>query len=409
MPSRGIETGIWDHLDFSDSLSSNAKFLFVYLCTTPLGNQAGLFPLSYRQITHHTGLTAEEIPALMAELEVMDVSYDPTARRVWVKKFFRRQAHSLTFMAAALHSIEALPGEVQEAFMEYNADILTEHKLTPSLHLSRRECVAIRDDFMCGYCGQEILTVDNLEIDFIDPLTQGGRDNYQNMVATCLTCLRQKGTRTPEQSGQPRPTPPAYHASQAFASLKSSGELLHHWREFFNRQDVSPSQPNVSLKLDEVSLPLSGSGSGLVLGSVLDVDSTNKVLPVNLSIEDESKILSPAQPDLQGLPPHQGSGDSSSSVNGQVSKYYQDNFGKLTPQVLEYIRDACAKYSEPWLRLALEESVKYNKKSWTYVWVVLESWKQKGTPSVGRKPRRGSREYYLGGRYGNIVRGREKS
>lgn len=406
MPSRGIETGLWDHLDFSDSLSSDAKFLFVYLCTTPLGNQAGLFPLSYRQITHHTGLTAEAIPALMAELEVMDVAYDSTARRVWVKNFFRRQAHSLTFMAAALHSIEPLPGEVQDAFMEYNADILTEHKLTPSLHLSRRECVAIRDDFMCAYCGKDILSSDDLEIDFIDPFTQGGRDNYQNMVASCLTCIRQKGARTPEQSGLPRPTPPSYHASQAFASLKSSDELLHHWQEFFNRHDLSPSQANVSLKLDEVSLPLSGSGSGSVLESVSEVDTTKEELSVKLSMEDESKTLLPAQPDLHASPAHQGSHcSSSSSANGQVTSYYHDNFGKLTPQVLEYIKEACAKYSEPWVRLALEESVKYNKKSWTYVWVILESWKEKGSPSVGKKPRRGSREYYLRSRYSHLTRG----
>ncbi len=57
-----------------------------------------------------------------------------------------------------------------------------------------------RDGDLCLYCGQRFLERD-LTRDHVRPLSQGGRDAWQNVVTACRRCNNQKGGRTPEQAG----------------------------------------------------------------------------------------------------------------------------------------------------------------------------------------------------------------
>jgi 5-methylcytosine-specific restriction endonuclease McrA len=59
-----------------------------------------------------------------------------------------------------------------------------------------------RDKQLCLYCGKaysrHVLTRDH-----VHPLSQGGRDHWENVVSACFRCNSKKGGRTPQQAGMP--------------------------------------------------------------------------------------------------------------------------------------------------------------------------------------------------------------
>ena len=56
-----------------------------------------------------------------------------------------------------------------------------------------------RDANVCMYCGVHFLSRE-LTRDHITPVSQGGHDIWQNVVAACRRCNNHKGGRTPEQA-----------------------------------------------------------------------------------------------------------------------------------------------------------------------------------------------------------------
>jgi 5-methylcytosine-specific restriction endonuclease McrA len=50
----------------------------------------------------------------------------------------------------------------------------------------------------CAYCGKE---TEQLTPDHVVPLSQGGANSLSNIVPACETCNKQKGAKTPEESG----------------------------------------------------------------------------------------------------------------------------------------------------------------------------------------------------------------
>ena len=56
-----------------------------------------------------------------------------------------------------------------------------------------------RDQSMCLYCGQQFQDRD-LSRDHVQPVSQGGQDIWNNVVAACKRCNNHKAGRTPEQA-----------------------------------------------------------------------------------------------------------------------------------------------------------------------------------------------------------------
>ena len=57
-----------------------------------------------------------------------------------------------------------------------------------------------RDGWLCLYCGEEFPRA-ALSRDHIRPLSQGGADEWNNVVTACKRCNNQKAGRTPEAAG----------------------------------------------------------------------------------------------------------------------------------------------------------------------------------------------------------------
>lgn len=88
--------------------------------------------------------------------------------------------------------------------IEVNSIIATQgHSLSSQKHYVphlTNSTLFKRDDYHCMYCGGRFSKSD-LSRDHINPLSQRGRDIWQNVITACKRCNNHKAGRTPEQAG----------------------------------------------------------------------------------------------------------------------------------------------------------------------------------------------------------------
>lgn len=75
------------------------------------------------------------------------------------------------------------------------------HALDPTPTLTNAALFA-RDQHLCLYCGRDF-SRQHLTRDHVMPLSKGGRDSWENVVAACFHCNSRKGGRTPQQASMP--------------------------------------------------------------------------------------------------------------------------------------------------------------------------------------------------------------
>ena len=63
-----------------------------------------------------------------------------------------------------------------------------------------RTNVFLRDAFTCQYCGHKFNN-NNLTLDHVIPIVQGGKKCWENIVTACKPCNQKKGGLTPTQAG----------------------------------------------------------------------------------------------------------------------------------------------------------------------------------------------------------------
>lgn len=61
-----------------------------------------------------------------------------------------------------------------------------------------------------------------------------------------------------------------------------------------------------------------------------------------------------------------------------IFKLYEENFGPLTPLLVDALKDAEQTYPSDWVLEALEIAIKSNKRNWKYVESILRRWKEEG-------------------------------
>jgi len=75
------------------------------------------------------------------------------------------------------------------------------HALAPTPALTNPALFA-RDGGLCLYCGRGF-NRPHLTRDHVVPISKGGRDTWENVVAACFSCNSRKGNRTPQQAAMP--------------------------------------------------------------------------------------------------------------------------------------------------------------------------------------------------------------
>ena len=108
--------------------------------------------------------------------------------------------------------------------------------------LSNRELFQ-RDGQLCMYCGSR-LPASLLTRDHVRPLSQGGRDMWNNVVTACRPCNHAKGARTPEQAGMALLAVP-YVPNRAEYLVLSNRRILADQMAFLSKRfrRRSPLQP----------------------------------------------------------------------------------------------------------------------------------------------------------------------
>ena len=78
-----------------------------------------------------------------------------------------------------------------------------------------RKNIYTRDNNMCQYCGKSFDTSE-LNIDHVIPKAQGGTNDWNNLVCSCIKCNQRKRDRTPKQANMSlirKPFKPNYSPS----------------------------------------------------------------------------------------------------------------------------------------------------------------------------------------------------
>ena len=119
--------------------------------------------------------------AYLKTILVLNASYEPLNHTSWKRArilVLKNKAHVISSRTIRLKSYVKVPKSKLAAG-------------NPS-----RSLILKRDENTCQYCGYK---GPNLTIDHVIPKSKGGKDTWQNLVASCLDCNNCKDNRTPEE------------------------------------------------------------------------------------------------------------------------------------------------------------------------------------------------------------------
>jgi len=361
---RGFNTDYWAD-SFVETLPAEGKLLYIYLWTNPQCNQAGLYEITLDRIAYETKLPVDSLPSLLKALEPK-VKWYGDHNIVWIKNFLKRQAKSPKFLVAASKAMNSIriPDELRADFELYNQNLL--EGVAPSQHISltKRECVAIRDAFICQYCGKEIQDESDYEMDHIVPIICGGKDNYPNLAASCRDCNQKKFDKTPAEAGLPEPNPSSFHGAQATYLLKTNRSLFEKWLVVF------PQRQKVAFRVigdvDEYQSILS------------NINQCQPQIPSSASASANAN----ANADLNDI-----KGEGRELILSSLCEVYEKEIGVISVAISQQLIDFAASYKKSgapldWIPEAFAEAANHNKRSWAYAKAILTRW-----ISEGKKPK----------------------
>ena len=95
-----------------------------------------------------------------------------------------------------------------------------------------------RDNDTCQYCGQR-LPRGELNLDHVNPRSQGGKTSWENVVCSCVECNLLKGGRTPEQARMKLLKKPVRPRWTPFFRGASKRVTYREWLPFLTLADAS--------------------------------------------------------------------------------------------------------------------------------------------------------------------------
>lgn len=162
MPKRFISSDLWNDAAIEE-LTSQARYLFIYLITSPHTSQAGIGQATDRKISNETGIEQESLAAIFAELKEMVLRQQEW---FWVKNFLKHQGQNKNFCIAAIKYAEKTP-----FFNEFN-----------------QNCAAIISKYNLGQIRseQEVSEQFDNHIDKVSELFRNGIDTVSEQISGCL-------------------------------------------------------------------------------------------------------------------------------------------------------------------------------------------------------------------------------
>jgi len=91
-----------------------------------------------------------------------------------------------------------------------------------------RKAVLARDSWTCQYCGTR---KPGLTVDHVIPRSRGGKSVWENIVASCATCNRRKGSHLPREIKMHPHTKPRAPGPTVFIRI-ASPTIPHAWQPY---------------------------------------------------------------------------------------------------------------------------------------------------------------------------------
>jgi 5-methylcytosine-specific restriction endonuclease McrA len=91
-----------------------------------------------------------------------------------------------------------------------------------------RKAVLARDAWTCQYCGSRRSA---LTVDHVIPRSRGGKSVWENIVASCATCNRRKGSHLPREAKMHPRTKPKAPGPTVFIRI-ASPNIPHAWQQY---------------------------------------------------------------------------------------------------------------------------------------------------------------------------------
>ena len=111
--------------------------------------------------------------------------------------------------------------------------VLTKYDSLPSREVKfTRQSVFQRDRYICQYCGKKFKK-EELQKEHVIPKSQGGSNEWDNIVSACEPCNSSKRDRTPKQAGMKlikKPEPPKWYSP--VTKIKHTPNLKPTWEVF---------------------------------------------------------------------------------------------------------------------------------------------------------------------------------
>ena len=87
-----------------------------------------------------------------------------------------------------------------------------------------------------------------------------------------------------------------------------------------------------------------------------------------------------------------------------VFNIYEQNIGLITPIIADELKEALRLYPEIWLKEAIGEAVRLNKRNWHYINKILDNWATQGrNDGTYQRDTTKSADKYVKGKYGRFV------
>ena len=80
------------------------------------------------------------------------------------------------------------------SIVRFVGNVIKRFKFNRTIKFSR-ENVFIRDEGKCQYCSKQ-LNKQNFTLDHVNPVSQGGKKVWQNIVTCCMSCNQKKGSKS---------------------------------------------------------------------------------------------------------------------------------------------------------------------------------------------------------------------
>jgi DnaD/phage-associated family protein len=127
-----------------------------------------------------------------------------------------------------------------------------------------------------------------------------------------------------------------------------------------------------------------------------------------LNTDSDRQIVAKIQNGGLSLPGLKTEGEGAIPTEEQpdIFTLYEQNIGMLTPMIADELREAEKLYPVAWIKDAIKEAVKQNKRKWSYISAILERWSSEGKDSGAYKRdfKKTEPDKYIKGKYGHMVR-----